>query len=538
MKKIVFPFLLIFGHLFCNAQKEYVPGSIYDNLPFELKPINTPQFPDRVIKPEDFGGKADGKSDNTAAFAKAIDYLSNLGGGTLEIAGGTWITGPIVLKSNVHLHTQADTRIIFNTNRDMYPLVDGNYEGGKSKRCQSNISAENAVNIAITGGGIFDGSGQVWRPVKKSKVTTAMWEELISSGGVLNEKKNMWFPSHSSLRGEQIADKSNLSDKGWKDIKDFLRPTMLNLISCKNILLADITVTNSPSWTVHPLLCENLIISSVTVENPEYGQNTDAIDIESCKNVVIYNSTVDVGDDGICIKSGKDEFGRKRGIPSENILVNNCTVLKGHGGFVIGSEMSGGARNIYVSNCNFNGTSCGLRFKSTRGRGGVVENIYIDKIKMKNIDGDAIIFDLFYGNKGARTTKPRDITTPSFKNIYMKELTGMRCKRAVYLNGLPEMNLTNIVLENSDFTTEDAGFIGDADGVRLKNITFRTPENSTLKIENARNINMDEIQFPGKESQILNISGKTESISVEHSPALKIEDVSVHATASHPGNSR
>src|SRR5687768_10005520 len=182
----------------------------------------------------------------------------------------------------------------------------------------------------------------------------------------------------------------------YNSIKDFLRPNLLLLTNCKYILLDGPTFQNSPAWCLHPLMSEHLTVRNILVKNPWYAQNGDGIDVESCKNVVIENSTFDVGDDGICIKSGRDKAGRERGMPTENLLVRNCTVYHAHGGFVIGSEMSGGARNIIVENCTFDGTDIGLRFKTTRGRGGIVENIFINNIAMKNIPGEAILFDMYY----------------------------------------------------------------------------------------------------------------------------------------------
>src|SRR5690606_35184650 len=180
-------------------------------------------------------------------------------------------------------------------------------------------------------------------------------------------------------------------------VKDFLRPVMVSLVGCNKVLLDGPTFQNSPAWNLHPLMCSNVILRNLTVRNPWYSQNGDGVDLESCKNVLIYNNTFDVGDDAICFKSGKNEDGRKRGMATENVIVKNNVVYHGHGGFVIGSEMSGGVKNVHVSNCTFLGTDVGLRFKSTRGRGGVVENIYISDIDMTNIPTESIRFNMFYG---------------------------------------------------------------------------------------------------------------------------------------------
>ena len=249
----------------------------------------------------------------------------------------------------------------------------------------------------------------------------------------------------------------------FEAVKDFMRPVMVSLISCKKVLLDGPTFQNSPAWNLHPLMCEDVTLRNLNVRNPWFSQNGDGLDLESCKNAVVYDNIFDVGDDAICFKSGKDKDGRDRGIPTENVIVKNNVVYHGHGGFVVGSEMSGGVKNVHVSNCMFMGTDIGLRFKSTRGRGGVVENIWISNIDMINIPTEAISFNLFYGGNSpvleadqkasteARDEKLVPVTeeTPSFKNIYMKNINVAGADKALVLQGLPEMNLQNVSLENA-----------------------------------------------------------------------------------------
>src|SRR5690606_26690128 len=187
--------------------------------------------------------------------------------------------------------------------------------------------------------------------------------------------------------------------------------------------LEGVTFQNSPAWNVHPIMCENLTLRNLFIKNPDYAQNGDGADIESCKNVLIEGCIFDVGDDAICIKSGKDEEGRKRGVATENVIIRNNTVYKGHGGFVVGSEMSGGARNIFVSNCTFMGTDKGIRFKTTRGRGGVVENIHIKDINMFDIVDEAIYFDMYYWIKPPLANAAPEVfeitdATPVFKDVF------------------------------------------------------------------------------------------------------------------------
>ncbi|MDR0712061.1 MAG: glycoside hydrolase family 28 protein, partial [Prevotellaceae bacterium] len=359
-----------------TTSAQVIPDEVYKNLPFEMEKVPQPVFAGNTASITDFGAKPDGQTLNSDAFAKAIDAVAEKGGGRVVVPKGLWHTGPIVFKSNINLHLEQGAVVIFSRDFSLYPVVQKSFEGLETYRCQSPISGVNLQNIAITGSGIIDGSGEAWRPVKKSKLTAAQWKELLASGGVLNEKKDTWWPSEGALKGSQnVIDQNVPAAKTPADftlIKDYLRPVMVSFVGCKNVWLDGVTFQNSPAWNIHPLMCENLTVSNLTVRNPWYSQNGDGIDIESCKNTVVYSSSFDVGDDAICIKSGKNEDGRKRGMPTENLIVKGCVVYHGHGGFVVGSEMSGGVKNVKVSDCTFLGTDVGLRFKSTRGRGGVV----------------------------------------------------------------------------------------------------------------------------------------------------------------------
>ena len=234
-------------------------------------------------------------------------------------------------------------------------------------------------------------------------------------------------------------------------------------------------------------MCENIIIDQVLARNPSYAQNGDALDLESCKNALIVNSRFDAGDDGICIKSGKDADGRRRGVPCENVVVDGCTVFAGHGGFVVGSEMSGGVKNFKVQNCQFLGTDVGLRFKSTRGRGGIVENIFIDNISMMDIKTDAITFNMYYGGKSVaemladgdtpdNTTKmPVDETTPIFRNINIQNVNCSGAGRAMEFNGLPEMPMDNISLKNITIRANQDAVFTNCQNVKQENVKIILP---------------------------------------------------------------
>lgn len=465
-------------------------ASIYKELPFVMQKVATPVFPKRTVSIRTFGAVSDGRTLNTEAISKAINSVSEAGGGTVLIPEGLWLTGPIELKSNVRLHTQKRTVVVFTSDFSQYPMVRTFYEGMEGWRTKSPLYARNAINIAVTGEGVFEGNGDAWRPIKKNNVSVFQWREFVSSGGVLSADETVWYPSQSAMDGSyNKVDPKFRSMEEAMTIKDFLRPVMVNLVQCKNILIEGPTFRNSPAWCLHPVLCEQLTIRGVTVVNESWASNGDALDVESCKNVLIADCSFDAGDDGICMKSGKDAEGRKRGVPTENVIIYNCRVYNGHGGFVVGSEMSGGVRNVFLKNCEFIGTDNGLRFKSTRGRGGLVENIYISNINMVNIKSDAILYDLYYGGK-LKTDEivAVDETTPSFRNIHMKNIVCHGAKRAALFQGLPEMKLSGITLENAVLEADSGIQCNDAENVLLTNVSVFVKGGKSILIKGKQNI--------------------------------------------------
>ena len=484
-------------------------------MPFDMPEVVRPSIPERSASIVEYGAVGDGVTLNTQAFADAIAALSSKGGGRVIVPAGVWYTGPIVFADNIELHLEPNSMIVFSDDKTLYPLHEIAFEGLDTWRCISPLTAMNVKNVAITGYGIIDGNGDGWRAVKKDKLTASQWKAKVASGGIVSDDGRSWYPSESYKFGATTGADQNVSTwaktrEDFEQMHDFLRPVLVAFHNCENVLFEGVTFQNSPCWHLHPAMCTNLTVKNITVRCPDYAQNGDGIDIESCKNVIVTDSKFDVGDDGICVKSGKDEAGRRRGIPCENIVVDNCVVYHGHGGFVVGSEMSGGVKNVLVSNCTFAGTDVGLRFKSTRGRGGVVENIWIDNISMFNILTEPLLFDLFYGGKSAAETLadgdegeatdiaalPVDETTPAFRDIDIRNIVCRGARRAMFFNGLPEMNVERVTVENAKIYAQTGAQINESSEVVLRNVSVVAEEGPALMLNNVKHLKTDNFNCP------------------------------------------
>jgi len=530
--KIIFS-IVILGTFFCTASAQFNR---------KLPVIISPKFKKDTLSILKHGAVPDGHTLNTKSINATIEALNKKGGGVVLVPPGLWLTGPIVLKTNINLHLSAGATILFTADFDQYPLVTGNWEGLPQMRNQSPVSANNASNIAITGKGIIDGNGDAWRMVKKDKLSESNWKKLQERGGVLSDDKKTWYPTEKSQKGSRYQNPGAISPEKdlafYESVKDFLRPNLLVLTNCKYILLEGITFQNSPAWCLHPLMSEHLTVRNISVKNPWYAQNGDGIDVESCKNVLIENSVFDVGDDALCMKSGRDAEGRKRAMPTQDVIIRNCTVYSSHGGFVIGSEMSGGARNIFVSNCTFIGADIGLRFKTTRGRGGIVENIFIKDIFMKDIPGEAILFDMYYAAQdpialaGEKRQLPKvefktvDETTPVFRNFHISNVYCKGAEKAIFVRGLPEMHVKDIVLENMVLQARQGFDIQEASGITFRNIKVLSEETKpVIDIVHSDNLVFDRISYADGAKLLFRVSGdRSNNISIKNTDASKAKD--------------
>jgi len=511
--------LLLATALTACAQSSKPAGPVDDkvkklceNLPFTMPEIHTPSFPEFSVKITEFGAKSDGRTLNTKPFADAIRACAKGGGGTVVVPPGTWLTGPISLESSVNLHLDRGAVIQFSRKIEDFPLIPG--LDGKSKKyiVTPPISAYGASNIGITGEGIIDGAGEFWRYVKKEKLTERHWKDLVSSGGVVSPDGKEWWPSKEALEGEAYIKKIESSGKeltaaDYAKAKEYLRPDLVRFVRCKGILLDGPTFQNSPRFHVHPVDCENLIVRNIKIFAEWYTQNGDGLDLSSCRNAVVYNVTASVGDDGICVKPGSSSM-IQTGSPScENIVIADCEVYRAHGGFVIGSESFGGARNIAVRNCVFVGTDVGLRFKSVRGRGGLVENVFIDGIQMRGIANEAILFDMFYGGGAPEDEAAKQMSevkaeavndrTPRFRNFSIRNVVCNGARRALLIHGLPEMSVSNVTIEHAYIMAQKGALCRDADSISIADATLALDESPVVSLTQCRNITLTRLTYSG-----------------------------------------
>lgn len=383
------------------------------------------------------GAKADGKTLNTTLINHTVDRLSQAGGGTLFFPAGTYLTGAIRLKSNITLELEAGATLLFSDNFDDYlPFMEVRHEGVMMKSFSPLISAMDAENITIKGEGTLDGQGKAW------------WTEFfriyvdLEKNGMreLNKYQPLWERENDV---EALYAETNEDWHGTLK-RRFFRPPFIQPVRCRRVRIEGVKIINSPFWTVNPEFCDNVVVTGVTIHNVP-SPNTDGINPESCRNVHISDCHISVGDDCITLKSGRDAQARRLGVPCENITITNCTMLSGHGGVVIGSEMSGSVRKVTISNCVFDGTDRGIRIKSTRGRGGVVEDIRVSNIIISNIKREAVVLNLKYSKM---PVEPMSERTPLFRDISISGLTAVGVKTPVKIVGLEEAPVTDIILRD------------------------------------------------------------------------------------------
>jgi len=423
--------------------------------------IKAPKFPDKDFLITDFGAIGDGQTKNTEAFKKAIEACNEQGGGRVVVPFGTFLTGAIYLKSNVNLHLADSTTILFSRDSTDYPIVFTRWEGMELMNYSPFIYAYGEENIAITGNGTLNGNAD--------NDNWWWWNGAEHFGG----RKHIGYQkaardSLHTLNDLQTDPRTRVFGDGH-----YLRPNFIQPYHCKNVLISDVKIINSPMWNINPVLCENVIVDKVKVIS--HGPNNDGCDPESSKNVLISNCYFDTGDDCIAIKSGRDGDGRRINVPAENHIIENCYMKDGHGGVVIGSEISGGAKNIFALNCTMDSPQLDrvLRLKTSSSRGGTIENVFMKDIKVGTYKESAVRFNMFY-------EKPGDFI-PVIRNVWVENMKVEKGgKYALMVNAYEESPVENFRMVNCIIN-----------GVEIP-----------LKVDHAKNMVFENVIINGKEAVV------------------------------------
>jgi len=475
--------LLIF--LLCTFATQLIAQE-KSEVPFSNK-TEAPVFPETYYSVVDFGAKEGGIEKCTQAFADAINKATKEGGGYVTVPKGKYLVGPIVLKNNVCLKFEDGTEILFSTDTEDYlPAVLSRHQGIDCYKHSAFIYANGATNIGVIGKAVLHGQGKAWwdfrNAIPKNEDPFAILVDMAEKDVPLNER---------------IFDDIN---------KTLLAPCFIMPIYCKNILIEDISVKYGAYWTVNPVYCENITIRNVSVETiGEYGKtgNGDGINLSSCKNVLIEGCMLNTGDDCITLKSGRGIDGYKKGIPTENVEVRNCISLKGHGGVVIGSETSGGIRNIYIHDCEFNGTDRGLRIKTARGRGDAIENVWFENVKMGKMENEAVLI-IMPRYTDRFPAYPLTRMTPRIRNINVRNIECIGAgKNAIKIQGLPEMPIESVTIENVNVESKLGILLMDAAAILIKDINVQPKDETILTFDNCSNITIENMEESDKKIAVI-----------------------------------
>lgn len=417
MKKTIFNFIinagvcgLIFLLCSCKAGAQgFNSDKAWERADNIINNITVPDFPDRIFNVTDYGAKPDGVTNNSEAFRKAIQECTAQGGGKVLVPSGQYLTGPIHLKSNVNFHLAEGAEILFTKDKSAYlPLVHTSYEGMELMNYSPLIYAYGQKNIAVTGKGVFNGqaSNENWWPWAGKNVYGYKEGDPRQ-----HDKKNL-----PRLR-QMVANGIPVEERIFGEDHQ-LRPTFFEPFECENVLVEGVTFTNAPFWIIHPIKCNNVTVDGVTVRS--HGPNNDGCDPEYSKNVHIKNSVFDTGDDCIAIKSGRNNDGRRVAIPSENIVVENCEMKDGHGGVVMGSEISAGVRNVFVRNCRMDSPNLdrAIRIKTNTLRGGFVEDVYVKDLQVGQVKEAVLKINTYYGIYDNQEGE----FIPTIKNIFLENV--------------------------------------------------------------------------------------------------------------------
>lgn len=459
----------------CKNQKEEI--IVQENNPWEkleeiVKTTVEPKFKADTLNILDFGALSNVETLNTKAFENAIKKCNQNGGGVVLVPQGKFLTGPIHLEDNVNLHLAEGSEILFSTNPKDYPIVHTSFEGIELMNYSPLIYAYKKNNIAVTGKGILNGQANEsnWWPWKGS---TSEGHTYGFISGQPSQKDSLNLPVLMDMGQNNVPLEKRVFGENH-----YLRPNFLEPFECTNVLIKGVKIINAPFWIIHPIKSTNVIVDGVTVES--HGPNNDGCDPEYSKNVIIKNCTFNTGDDCIAIKAGRDAEGRRVGISSENIVVQNCKMIDGHGGVVIGSEMSAGVSNVFVEDCEMDSPNLdrAIRIKSNSRRGGVVDGVYVRNVNVGQVKEAVLKINMHYAIYGDQTGE----FIPQVKNVLLENITVKNGgKFAILADGQEKAPIENIIFKNVKIEKVEEAF-------SLKNV-------SSIKIINTY-INHKKINQP------------------------------------------
>lgn len=448
--------------------------------------IHEPLFPDHICSIVDYGAIADGKTMNTKAFKEAIDACSALGGGKVNVPAGIWLTGPIHLESSIELHIERDATLLFSADPDDYlPVVFSRFEGIEYYNYSPPIYAKDATNVAVTGLGTINGQGAL------------EWWKIMTRG-----------TSSINALYAMGDDAIPVTERVFGTKAQGLRPAFIECIRCHNVLIENIKIINGPMWTIHPVYSDNVIVRGVDIAT-DPGPSTDGVAVDSSSNVLIENSTFRTGDDAIVLKSGRDKEGMRLHIPTENVIIRNNVIKEAHGAIAIGSEISGDVRNVFVHDTTANSVQFGFRIKATRGRGGIVENIWVENMKLRSVSIEAIQITTAYG----LPFRIDSTAVPLFRNVHLKNISAEKTRGTITVDGLPELPVNNVSFEDiTFFGTRGGPELSNADDIRFQNanLTFKY-DDPLFSITDSTNIDIHTTPCPLYTLVCLSVKGDKSS---------------------------
>lgn len=489
---------------FALVLSSHAPAAPLENYlaaaPFPMPALAAPAFPGRAFLVTDFGAVGDGRTLDTDAFARAIDACAKAGGGRVVIPAGLWLTGPIVLQSGVDLHTEWGALVQFTADHSVYPMI--RRPGRPGYTTQSEISADHARNVALTGAGVFDGAGDTWRPARRNKATDQQWQAMLAKSNTVSGGGTDWWPSKQAMEGEDylaaLARRNpHPAAEDYLPARDFLRSAMISLHDCANVLIDGPTFRNSPSGILSPNHCENLIVRNAGFFNEWWAQNGDGMDVSNCKGVAIYHCTLSTGDDAICMKAEEESpYPGEAGL--QEVVVAECTVFHGHGGFVVGGTTESGMANLWCTHCVFDNTDVGIRVKSGLGHGGLVHGVTVDHIVMHDIANAAIDFNTFYDNTpvsaaAVKVQLSRDPgRTPEFRDFYLHDIACLGAGTAISLVGLHQHPLRDIRMDRVYISARRGFRAVDTADVTLKQVKIDSSVGPPVTEKNVANIRFED----------------------------------------------